>query len=196
MSRIISRPSIRPLIRTGSITLSQWVAEKGDFHLDFPPAFVSLITPYGTANHRNHPLKNSPPMLTLRRRLICLISLLALLFAGFEGCTLRPPRRCPRSNRSTLLATWRVVRNRPPAEQFSVHVCGRHSGQLSPGRRGGPCAESLPQGGWRNRRSQRDCESGRREPQREARVSFFRPFYGDYWILALDPHYRWFSSRT
>lgn len=23
------------------------------------------------------------------------------------------------------------------------------------------------------------------------RVSFFRPFYGDYWILALDPDYRW-----
>lgn len=22
-------------------------------------------------------------------------------------------------------------------------------------------------------------------------VSFFRPFYGDYWILALDPNYRW-----
>ena len=23
------------------------------------------------------------------------------------------------------------------------------------------------------------------------RVSFFRPFYGDYWILALDQDYRW-----
>jgi apolipoprotein D and lipocalin family protein len=23
------------------------------------------------------------------------------------------------------------------------------------------------------------------------RVSFFRPFYGDYWVLALDPQYRW-----
>ncbi len=23
------------------------------------------------------------------------------------------------------------------------------------------------------------------------RVSFFRPFYGDYWILALDPGYQW-----
>ena len=23
------------------------------------------------------------------------------------------------------------------------------------------------------------------------RVSFFRPFYGDYWVLALDPDYRW-----
>ncbi|MDZ4202503.1 MAG: lipocalin family protein [Gallionella sp.] len=23
------------------------------------------------------------------------------------------------------------------------------------------------------------------------RVSFFRPFYGDYWILALDPDYQW-----
>lgn len=23
------------------------------------------------------------------------------------------------------------------------------------------------------------------------RVSFFRPFYGDYWILDLDPDYRW-----
>lgn len=23
------------------------------------------------------------------------------------------------------------------------------------------------------------------------RVSFFRPFYGDYWILALEPGYRW-----
>jgi apolipoprotein D and lipocalin family protein len=23
------------------------------------------------------------------------------------------------------------------------------------------------------------------------RVSFFRPFYGDYWILALDPEYQW-----
>jgi apolipoprotein D and lipocalin family protein len=23
------------------------------------------------------------------------------------------------------------------------------------------------------------------------RVSFFRPFYGDYWVLELDPDYRW-----
>jgi apolipoprotein D and lipocalin family protein len=23
------------------------------------------------------------------------------------------------------------------------------------------------------------------------RVSFFRPFYGDYWVLALDPDYQW-----
>ena len=23
------------------------------------------------------------------------------------------------------------------------------------------------------------------------RVSFFRPFYGDYWVLALDPNYNW-----
>ena len=23
------------------------------------------------------------------------------------------------------------------------------------------------------------------------RVSFFRPFYGDYWVLALDPNYQW-----
>jgi apolipoprotein D and lipocalin family protein len=23
------------------------------------------------------------------------------------------------------------------------------------------------------------------------RVSFFRPFYGDYWVLALDPNYKW-----
>ncbi len=23
------------------------------------------------------------------------------------------------------------------------------------------------------------------------RVSFFRPFYGNYWVLALDPDYRW-----
>jgi apolipoprotein D and lipocalin family protein len=23
------------------------------------------------------------------------------------------------------------------------------------------------------------------------RVSFFRPFYGNYWVLALDPDYKW-----
>jgi apolipoprotein D and lipocalin family protein len=23
------------------------------------------------------------------------------------------------------------------------------------------------------------------------RVSFFRPFYGDYWVLAIDPEYQW-----
>jgi apolipoprotein D and lipocalin family protein len=23
------------------------------------------------------------------------------------------------------------------------------------------------------------------------RVSFFRPFYGDYWVLALEPNYQW-----
>ena len=23
------------------------------------------------------------------------------------------------------------------------------------------------------------------------RVSFFRPFYGDYWVLSLDPEYQW-----
>lgn len=25
----------------------------------------------------------------------------------------------------------------------------------------------------------------------QLRVSFFRPFWGDYWIIALDPEYRW-----
>jgi len=28
-------------------------------------------------------------------------------------------------------------------------------------------------------------------PNSKLKVTFFWPFYGDYWILALDPEYRW-----
>ena len=28
-------------------------------------------------------------------------------------------------------------------------------------------------------------------PNSKLRVTFFWPFYGDYWVLALDPEYRW-----
>ena len=30
-----------------------------------------------------------------------------------------------------------------------------------------------------------------KEPNTKLKVSFFRPFYGDYWIIDLDPEYRW-----
>ena len=29
------------------------------------------------------------------------------------------------------------------------------------------------------------------DPNSKLRVSFFRPFYGEYWVIALNPEYRW-----
>jgi apolipoprotein D and lipocalin family protein len=65
----------------------------------------------------------------------------------------------------------------------------------------------------RNARGEVEQAQGLAEPvsgsqQAKLRVSFFRPFYGDYWVLALDPDYRhvligapsrqyaWVLSRT
>ena len=33
--------------------------------------------------------------------------------------------------------------------------------------------------------------ASQKEPNSKLRVSFFWPFYGDYWILDLDPEYKW-----
>jgi apolipoprotein D and lipocalin family protein len=48
----------------------------------------------------------------------------------------------------------------------------------------------------RNARGEVEQAQGLAEPvsgsqQAKLRVSFFRPFYGDYWVLALDADYRW-----
>ena len=39
-------------------------------------------------------------------------------------------------------------------------------------------------------RFQRDCASDK-EPNSKLKVSFFWPFHGNYWIIDLDPDYKW-----
>lgn len=131
-------------------------------------------------------------MLTLRRRLICLISLLALLFAGFEGCTLRPTTPLPTVESVDLaryMGEWYEIALLPNSFQ-SMCVADTQASYRPDGevvRVRNRCRKA--DGGIEEANGIAKVVEGSRNAK--LRVSFFRPFYGDYWILALDPHYRW-----
>jgi apolipoprotein D and lipocalin family protein len=124
-------------------------------------------------------------------------ALLALLLAG---CATLPgpetPRTVERVDLARYLGTWHEVARLPQSFQDSRSlVCTATVAEyapLGPGRIAvtNSCLNRL------------DSNAPRRVTRGEAyvvegsegsrlRVSFFWPFYGDYWVLGLDPDYRW-----
>jgi apolipoprotein D and lipocalin family protein len=123
-------------------------------------------------------------MLTLRRRLICLISLLALLFAGFEGCTLRPTTPLPTVESVDLaryMGEWYEIALLPNSFQ-SMCVADTQASYRPDGevvRVRNRCRKA--DGGIEEANGIAKVVEGSRNAK--LRVSFFRPFYGDYWIF-------------
>jgi apolipoprotein D and lipocalin family protein len=122
---------------------------------------------------------------------ICKLAV-ALLFAGFAGCTLRPTIPLPTVESVDLaryMGEWYEIALLPNRFQSmcvadtqasyrldgdNVHVRNR-------------CRKA--DGGIEEANGIAKVVEGSRNAK--LRVSFFRPFYGDYWILALDQDYRW-----
>lgn len=122
---------------------------------------------------------------------ICRI-FLVLLFAGLSGCALRPSAPLPTVESVDLaryMGEWYEIALLPNRFQ-SMCVADTQA------------SYRLDGDGVRVRNRCRKADGGIEEANGIAkvvegsgnaklRVSFFRPFYGDYWILSLDPNYRW-----
>lgn len=85
-----------------------------------------------------------------------------------------------------------VVRNRQLPHGVPARLRGRHHGRIhaASGRQRGR-EQPLPQQGRRGRFRVRHGHRGRRQQQRQAGSHVPAPFKGDYWIIGLDPEYRW-----
>jgi len=122
---------------------------------------------------------------------ICRIAV-ALLFVGFAGCALRPTISLPTVESVDLaryMGEWYEIALLPNRFQSMCVADTQASYRLD-----GDVVRV------RNRCRKADGAIEEAdgiakvvEESRNAklRVSFFRPFYGDYWILALDQDYRW-----
>jgi len=116
----------------------------------------------------------------------------ALLFAGFAGCTLRPTTPLPTVESVDLaryMGEWYEIALLPNSFQ-SMCVADTQASYRPAGdvvRVRNRCRKA--DGGIEEANGIAKVVEGSRNAK--LRVSFFRPFYGDYWILALDPNYRW-----
>jgi len=125
-------------------------------------------------------------------RPIFLFSLLALLVTPLAGCTLRPTTPLPTVEAvdlSRYMGEWYEIALLPNSFQ-SLCVADTQASYLLDGdvvRVRNRCRKA--DGGIEEANGIAKVVEGSRNAK--LRVSFFRPFYGDYWILALDPNYRW-----
>ncbi|MCU0945673.1 MAG: lipocalin family protein [Rubritepida sp.] len=125
-------------------------------------------------------------------------ALLALLLLA--ACATPPgpgtPRTVERVDLARYLGTWHEVARLPQSFQDSRHlVCTATTAEYAaagPGRITvtNACANALdPAAPRRVARGEAYVVEGSEGAR--LRVSFFWPFYGDYWVLGLDPDYRW-----
>jgi len=116
----------------------------------------------------------------------------ALLFAGLAGCTLGPAVPLPTVESVDLaryMGEWYEIALLPNRFQ-SMCVADTQASYRLDGdvvRVRNRCRKE--DGGIEEANGIAKVVEGSRNAK--LRVSFFRPFYGDYWILALDPDYRW-----
>jgi len=116
----------------------------------------------------------------------------ALLFAGFAGCTLRPTTPLPTVESVDLaryMGEWYEIALLPNRFQ-SMCVADTQATYRLDGdvvRVRNRCRKA--DGAIEEADGIAKVVEGSRNAK--LRVSFFRPLYGDYWILALDQDYRW-----
>ncbi|TCZ61367.1 lipocalin family protein [Roseicella aquatilis] len=120
----------------------------------------------------------------------------ALLLAGCVG---QPDATTPQPVQAVevqrYLGTWHEVARLPMWAQDSASVsCEDVTATYMPrpdGRIGvlNRCLNALDGDKPREARGQAYAVEG--SSNARLRVSFFRPFYGDYWVIGLDPDYRW-----
>ena len=127
------------------------------------------------------------------------LAFLAML--GLGGCTVpQPDATTPRTVAAVDLAryagTWHEAARFPQRFQDSATLrCEAVTATYTPRADGrldvlNACANALAEG-----RPRRDAKgvayAVEGSNNARLRVSFFGPFYGDYWVIGLDPDYRW-----
>jgi apolipoprotein D and lipocalin family protein len=127
------------------------------------------------------------------------LALTALLLLGACAATqpdATTPRTVERVELSRYLGTWHEAARLPQSFQDSARLrCTATTAEyapLGPGRIRvtNACANALdPSAPRRLARGEAYVVEGSEGAR--LRVSFFQPFYGDYWVLGLDPDYRW-----
>lgn len=116
----------------------------------------------------------------------------ALLFAGLAGCTLRPTAPLPTIESVDLaryMGEWYEIVLLPNRFQ-SMCVADTQASYRMDGdvvRVRNRCRKA--DGGIEEANGVAKVVEG--SGNAKLRVSFFRPFYGDYWILAIAQDYRW-----
>ena len=129
----------------------------------------------------------------MMRRLVLLLPLLFLGCAGTPGPGTPQPVAAVDVQR--YLGTWYEAARLPMWAQDSSSVVCEDTSATYTARPDGTigvlnkCLNALAGDAPREAKGQAYAVAGSNNAR--LRVSFFWPFYGDYWVLGLDPDYRW-----
>lgn len=121
--------------------------------------------------------------------------LLALALAGCAGGGTPPPRTVAAVDTQRYLGTWYEIARLPMWAQDSATIaCEDVTATYTARPDGGigvlnRCRNALAGDAPRSVEGQAYAVEG--SGNARLRVSFFWPFFGDYWVLGLDPGYRW-----
>ena len=129
-------------------------------------------------------------------RALVLTVLLALTACGVTPPTTETPRTVESVDVSRYLGLWHEVARLPQRFQDSSSLrCEQVTAEYAPLGEGrisvrNSCVNALdPARPTRTATGQAYVVEGSQNTR--LRVSFFWPFYGDYWVIGLDPDYRW-----
>lgn len=124
-----------------------------------------------------------------------LLLALALLLAGCAATPADAPRTVERVDLGRYLGTWYEIARLPmwaqdnasvACEDVTATYAARPDGRIGVLNR---CLNALA--GNAPRQASGSAYAVEGSGNAKLRVSFFWPFFGDYWVLGLDPDYRW-----
>jgi apolipoprotein D and lipocalin family protein len=119
----------------------------------------------------------------------------ALLLAGCAGAAPDPPRTVERVDLPRYLGTWYEIARLPfwaqdsgsvACEDVTATYTARDDGRVGVRNR---CNNALAGDAPREAVGQAYAVQG--SDGARLRVAFFWPFFGNYWVIGLDPDYRW-----